>query len=349
MTKPGSYEVPPPYQSPSSNYSSPPSAPDPYWESQTFGSHLPVASISPSPVTAFAVAIPTSDTLAPPSVGQPKATGGVKDSTINKDGPPMVLVEKGSRHALKFRHSQDLRMGRPVPLELAGVHEGQGVGKLYSQQKKWQEWRYTETALGTAAPVSIKNVDGHLILSDTVGTKRELCLAASFATFKPGNPVNFNGGTYRRPEWKWLINHDGTISSLKAPHLVLGAGVEIPAQDLEGCRFCCCFPGGSAVYSIKARNKDEYDETGLACASFLLFLPIPYCTRRRRTRKGRNQFASVNDKKDTAGFVSKSHEALKHQRAKSNLSNTRHFPNTTQFSDTVVDFGPYCGVGGKCC
>mmetsp|Transcript_17807 Transcript_17807/g.36999 ORF Transcript_17807/g.36999 Transcript_17807/m.36999 type:complete len:370 (+) Transcript_17807:59-1168(+) len=273
---------------------------------------LPVANLAPVP--AYAQALPMSGGLPQQPMHLPSTAGlgsvgqANEANSINSDGPPMVLVEKSSKHALRFKNFQDLKAGRPVVAEFSGNHDGQGLGRQYAEQRNFQEWRYTESALGNAVPITIQLEDGFLVVMDTRTSERELCFDVSFWKYEAGNTVNFVGGNNESRTKlvgggrSWLVNNDGTISCQAAPHLVLGVGVEINAHDLNGCWQCSCFPCGCALFSIKATSHDNYDECGI----FLWFftMPLIYGKKRRRTRKGANSFVNVKDANDNAEFTS---------------------------------------------
>ncbi|GMI29426.1 hypothetical protein TrRE_jg5872, partial [Triparma retinervis] len=275
-----------------------------------------MATLAPSPpLTALPAytAVGTEDKTAlqatlSPSYGLPAPApmGNSKSTVMGIESPGMVLVERSSRHSLRFLHLADLKAGRPVVASFAGVHSGQGLGRKYSEQRKYEQWRYTESALGSSGvPITIRLDDGFLVLEDTIG-KSELVFDVAFWNYKAGNHVNFVGGPdHRQTRLKgggksWQVNADGTISLKKAPHLVLGAGVEINANDLEGCWSCCCFPCGCAKFKVTSEGKDEYTECGIFC--FLFVLPLPYGKRRHRTNKNSNTFINAADANDRTDF-----------------------------------------------
>jgi hypothetical protein len=66
-------------------------------------------------------------------------------------GPGMCLVPRGDQHELRFREYSGLKSGRPVLASFAGVHQGQGLGREYLEEKTYNEWRYTESRLGEAS------------------------------------------------------------------------------------------------------------------------------------------------------------------------------------------------------
>eukprot|EP00520_Triparma_pacifica_P018566 CAMPEP_0118653150 /NCGR_PEP_ID=MMETSP0785-20121206/11684_1 /TAXON_ID=91992 /ORGANISM="Bolidomonas pacifica, Strain CCMP 1866" /LENGTH=336 /DNA_ID=CAMNT_0006545687 /DNA_START=1142 /DNA_END=2149 /DNA_ORIENTATION=+ len=275
---------------------------------------LPVATLAP---VSYAQALPMSGGLPQQPIYAVPNDGGdglrsfdqaTEANSVNSDGPAMVLVEKSSKHALKFKHFHDLKLGKPVVAEFMGSHAGQGLGRRFSEQKKYGQWRYTYSALGNAVPITIKLEDGFLVVMDTRASKRELCFDVSFWKYEAGNPVNFVGGSsesltkQKGGGRSWVVNNDGTISCQAAPHLVLGVGVEIDAKDLNGCWQCSCFPCGCATFSITATSNDNYDECGI----FLWFFVIPliYRKKRRRTTKGVNTFINTADRSDNARFLS---------------------------------------------
>ena len=64
-----------------------------------------------------------------------------------------------------------------------------------SEQKNYEQWRYTESALGNAVPITIKLENGFLVVMDTRASERELCFDVSFWKYEAGNTVNFVGGS----------------------------------------------------------------------------------------------------------------------------------------------------------
>jgi len=221
----------------------------------------------------------------------------------------MVLVSRSSEHALRFTHFNDLKSGRAVPATFSGVHTGQSLGRKHPEQRRYEKWRYTESALGDSNPVIIRLDGSYIFLADTSGGSNDLVFDVSFWNLKAGNTVNFVGGTHnsatRVPGTGgnggrcFVVNSDGTISPSGARLLCLGAGVEIDAEELEGCYACGCFPCGSAIFGISPKGRDDYSENGVF---FWLFVaPIPYFKRRRR-EKGTNTFVNRADPNDRAAF-----------------------------------------------
>lgn len=253
---------------------------------------------------------------------KPKSSGGSIESTVQgSSSPPLVLVNKSGPNSLRFTHIHDLRHGQPCLATFQGTRN-LSLGRRYPEQKKYGEWRYTESGIGSNQPVVIKmDADGYIKLEDTSGDN-ELVLDVSFWKFVEGNTVNFVGGrsasaTHNGGGRLWTINEDGTISPRQAPHLVLGQGAaELSAEELKGCWKCCCLPCGAAIFSISPRGHDDYVECGIFL--FLFAVPIPYVKRRSKGR-GRNTFVNNVDPNDVAAFL----------------------------NDKTIDPGPFCLKGGR--
>ena len=130
-----------------------------------------------------------------------------------------------------------------------------------------------------------------------------------YGNLREGAKVNYLGGhktlTFRPGGGRdWLINDDGTISSKHAPHLVLGASVEISANDLSGCWRYSSYPFFYACQYNAAENADEFSECGFAsfCCGICSF---PYFRHRRRQQKGKNSFYKGGNTRDVVTFLSK--------------------------------------------
>lgn len=220
-----------------------------------------------------------------------------------ENGPRMVLVKRGSPNELRFTNHLDLKRGKQVSASLSS-HQGVGIGRCYKEERRHKVWRYTESCLGEdGIPIFIEYVENRFL--KVVGA--DLVFDVSFWNLEEGNTVNYVGGTGAAPTRApgggrdWDINQDGCISCRNKPNLVLGAAVDIPSKDLEGCYSCYCFPCGSAMYNISANGNDAYHERGVFC--FLGVLPLLYCkNRQRRKSQGANTFVTEGDENDKAGF-----------------------------------------------
>lgn len=249
--------------------------------------------------------------------------GSIQDTVQGDSAVPLVLVNKSNPSSLRFTHIYDLKHGKPCVATIQGT-QNLSLGRLYPEQRRYKNWRYTNAAIGSNKPAVIRMDDnGYIKLEDTSGDT-ELVFDVSFWNFVEGSPVNFVGGqsaseTYIGGGRLWTINEDGTISPRRAPHLVLGQGFRLDAQDLKGCWTCCCVPCGSAIFSICPRAGNEsYVECGIFF--FLFVVPIPYVKFRSRARKQMNAFVNDYDPGDVASFR----------------------------NDMSIDPGPFCLKGGKC-
>lgn len=228
----------------------------------------------------------------------------VKTGTTTTYVPGICLVKKGDPHQLVFRHAHDLKRGQISTLELAGFHSGQSVGRQYIEEKKHDIWRYTESALGAGAGISVKYIDGSFIVLQDA----DLVFDVAFWQMREGVAVNFVGGPSNGHTMKhgrgrdFNINSDGTISPKSHSNLVLGAQVEITAHDIKGCWACGFFPFGSACFRTTAIDKNTYREIGLFFVFF--FFPLPYYkTRRKKGTSSSTVFTNENDSSDLAGFL----------------------------------------------
>lgn len=233
-------------------------------------------------------------------------------ATVQPEGArsQMVLVDKFSPKALHFANFRNLIEGKPCLAELSGEHKSLGVGRQYYDQRRYNKWRYTESAIGPNTPVTIcRDEAGYIKLEDTSGDN-ELYFNVNFWNYTPGNAVNFVGGLSRDKSrsgggFLWSVNDDGTISPRSAPHLVIGSGgEEIDAYELTGCWKCSCVPCGIAWWRICPSSQDSYWEFGI----FLLFFvaPLPVIKYRTREKKGKNVFYN-NDPHNGCAKFDKTH------------------------------------------
>ena len=137
---------------------------------------------------------------------------------------PLILVSRADPYAIRVAEARALLRGGTVEMRLAS-HPGLVVGRKYPEERRYQEWRYTESAInqGPAIRVSYEAGQGFLKLADA-----ELVLDVSFWKMHQGNTVNFVGGpTANRTRLggggrDWTVREDGTIAARHSPHLVLG-------------------------------------------------------------------------------------------------------------------------------
>ena len=57
----------------------------------------------------------------------------------------LVLVRQGSPGVLRFDQWQALQAGMAAPLTCHASHPGNGIGKMYPEERRYGEWRYTES------------------------------------------------------------------------------------------------------------------------------------------------------------------------------------------------------------
>ena len=179
---------------------------------------------------------------------------------------PLILVSSGDPYAIRVAEARALLRGGTVEMRLAS-HPGLVVGRKYPEERRFQEWRYTESAInqGPAIRVSYEAGQGFLKLADA-----ELVLDVSFWKMHQGNTVNFVGGpTANRTRLggggrDWTVREDGTIAARHSPHLVLGTrpppGVKGAGYEENFARIC--FPvAGHPDYDQGA----YHEPCGLCC------------------------------------------------------------------------------------
>ena len=181
----------------------------------------------------------------------------------------LVLVRRGSPNVLRFDHWQALQAGGAAPLTCHASHPGNGIGKMYPEERRFQEWRYTESKCVAARDAcSVQLVQGKFLKR----VDANLVLDVAFWKFHEGTAVNWVGGgsddrTYLHGGGRdFRVNSDGSICLVDHPHLSLGLGdvvdveerLDVPIgwqiyqccltpcfwpcmQDPERGIICCCF------------------------------------------------------------------------------------------------------------
>jgi len=233
-----------------------------------------------------------------------------KEATVNGG---MILVEKGSVNQLVFDKAAQLKAGRPASLTLAS-HPSKSVGRMYSHEKRFGEWRYTESSLvdkGAAVRVALEG-SGFLKLQDA-----DLVLDVSFWKFNSGTAVNFVGGNAGRTRLEgggrsWAVNDDGTISGKHHPHLVLGTHPpigewsasypRISTGEIAGKWTCCCIPGGWACFEKVAQSEDQLEHHGCVCLFF--GIPCLFGGEIRRRKPNTNKFYKVGEEGNVDSYLS---------------------------------------------
>ena len=126
----------------------------------------------------------------------------------------LVLVRRGSPNVLRFDHWQALQAGGAAPLTCHASHPGNGIGKMYPEERRFQEWRYTESKCVAARDAcSVQLVQGKFLKR----VDANLVLDVAFWKFHEGTAVNWVGGgsddrTYLRGGGRdFRVNSDGSI------------------------------------------------------------------------------------------------------------------------------------------
>ncbi len=137
----------------------------------------------------------------------------------------LVLVRRGSPNVLRFDHWQALQAGGAAPLTVDASHPGNGIGKMYPEERRFQEWRYTESKCVAARDAcSVQLVQGKFLKR----VDANLVLDVAFWKFHEGTAVNWVGGgsddrTYLHGGGRdFRVNSDGSICLVNHPHLCLG-------------------------------------------------------------------------------------------------------------------------------
>jgi len=184
-------------------------------DTKVFPDTIPTPVFNAFPVTSAPMytALPLT-AVGTPVVGAVAGVAPNKADTVKgNSGPGLCLVKKGDKHQLRFRFAPNLKSGESVPALLGGVHDGMAIGREYLEEKRHEEWRYTESALGPGAGVQLKLERGEFLkLQDS-----DLVLDVAFWKMAEGTPVNFVGGNGERTYLKdgrkdgrsWVVNNDG--------------------------------------------------------------------------------------------------------------------------------------------
>ena len=137
----------------------------------------------------------------------------------------LVLVRQGSPNVLRFDHWQALQAGGAAPLTCHASHPGNGIGKMYPEERRFQEWRYTESKCVAARDAcSVQLVQGKFLKR----VDANLVFDVAFWKFHEGTAVNWVGGgsddrTYLHGGGRdFRVNSDGSICLVDHPHLSLG-------------------------------------------------------------------------------------------------------------------------------
>lgn len=230
------------------------------------------------------------------AAGFPKITlGGVHPKAETVTGP-LMLVRRGSPMQCVVEDAEAMRAGHNVTLNLAS-HPGKGIGKKYPEERRYSEWRYTESDINSS-PVSVCFESGNFIKLSGA----DLVFDVSFWKFKEGTIVNFVGGN--SPERTrlggggrdWTVHDDGSISLTHHPQLVLGTrsppGVNNYqnrnlAYRTEGCFIgACVIPVLVTTFGVCAQDDESINVFGVT-------LCFPWCRHLKRT--GENRFHYTTD------------------------------------------------------
>ena len=136
-------------------------------------------------------------------------------------------------------------------------HPGNGIGTMYPEERRFGEWRYTESKCVAARDAcSVQLVQGKFLKR----VDADLVLEAGN---REGTGVNWVGGesdeeTYTAGTWargrEWKVNEDGSISLVRDPDLVLGVESDqhknIRFADFEGVVDDFGAPLQMAVYRV---------------------------------------------------------------------------------------------------
>ena len=146
----------------------------------------------------------------------------------------LVLVRQGSPKVLRFDHWQALQAGGAAPLTCDASHPGNGIGTMYPEERRFEEWRYTESKCVAARDAcSVQLVQGKFLKR----VDANLVLDVAFWKFHEGTAVNWVGGgsddcTYLHGGGRdFRVNSDGSICLVDHPHLSLGLGDVVEAMD----------------------------------------------------------------------------------------------------------------------
>jgi len=115
-------------------------------DTKVFPDTIPTPVFNAFPVTSAPMytALPLT-AVGTPVVGAVAGVAPNKADTVKgNSGPGLCLVKKGDKHQLRFRFAPNLKSGESVPALLGGVHDGMAIGREYLEEKRHEEWRYTE-------------------------------------------------------------------------------------------------------------------------------------------------------------------------------------------------------------
>lgn len=157
---------------------------------------------------------------------EPDYTPPPTGSTEN--GPKLCLVRKGSSDALVFEHAHRLSGPGGAQLTLRS-HPGWAVVPRYDYPRSAKEWRYIELGLGPAEMAAHMQLQGGFL----VRLHDERVMDINHWNYEEGNALNVLRSAHNHPGntrytnggRSFVVNVDGTISPMKAQHLVLGASM----------------------------------------------------------------------------------------------------------------------------
>ena len=149
----------------------------------------------------------------------------------------LVLVRRGSPNVLRFDHWQALQAGGAAPLTCHASNPGNGGIGMYPEERRFGEWRYTESKCVAARDAcSVQLVQGKFLKR----VDADLVLEAGN---QEGTGVNWVGGesdeeTYLAGGGRdWQVNEDGSISLVKDPDLCLGVDSGVESDQHKNIRF----------------------------------------------------------------------------------------------------------------
>ena len=150
----------------------------------------------------------------------PPSTGATED------GPMLSLVRRGAPDALVFERAHQLSGPEGALLTLAS-HPGMAVVPRYEYPRAVAEWRYIELGIGPAHMAAHMQLQGEFL----VRLHDERVMDIANWNYEEGNTLNILRSSSVHPGHtryggggrSFIVNADGTISPMKAQHLVLGA------------------------------------------------------------------------------------------------------------------------------
>ena len=157
---------------------------------------------------------------APAENYSPPSTGATEN------GPQLCLTRKGSPDALVFDQAHNLSGPAGARLTLRS-HPGWAVVPRYDYPRSAAEWRYIELGLGPAHMAAHMQLQGEFL----VRLHDERVMDINCWKYEEGNTLNVLRSAHNHPGntrygnggRSFVVNADGTISPMKAQHLVLGA------------------------------------------------------------------------------------------------------------------------------